>query len=205
MNEDQNKPTSTRSPKRRIVALVILALVATGAFAGYRSYTQRPRAFIQHWSERFRTVDSLDTAKRFEQSESVVVRTLPSGEWLIATCEHSCCSGAGFDATVIRDSTGAIYADTTHTFCGIEGLGGELSEDRVHATSLAAFYSGLSQLKLQKQSDRKRHLNNNIWLRCGGDKLEAEFGGLFKLGARTFLSAPRFLGSSAAMLIGWRT
>ena len=151
MNEDQNNPTSTRSPKRRIVALVVFALVAAGAIASYRSYTQRPRAFIQHWSERFRTVDSLDTAKRLEQSEPVIVRSLPSGEWFIATCEHSCCSGAGFDATVIRDSTGAIYADTTHTFCGIEGLGGELSEHLAPATSLAAFYSGLSQLKLQKQ------------------------------------------------------
>lgn len=151
MNENQNNPAPARSLKRCIIPLVVFAVMAAGAFAAYHRYTQRPRAFIQHWSERFRTVGSLDAAKRFEQSEPVVVRTLPSGEWFIATCEHSCCSGAGFDATVIRDSTGAIYADTTHTFCGIEGLGGELGEERVPATSLAAFYSALSQLKLQRQ------------------------------------------------------
>ena len=65
------------------------------------------------------------------------------------TFEHSCCSGAGFDATVIRDSAGAIYADTTHTFCGIEGISGELSA--VSADSLSGFYSHVNQLKLQKQ------------------------------------------------------
>ena len=149
MNEDQNNPILPRSPKRRIVALVIFALLVVGAFAAYRSYTQRPRAFVQHWSERFRTVDSLDTAKRFEQSEPVYVRTLSSGEWFIATCEHSCCSGAGFDATVIRDSTGAIYADTTHTFCGIEGMSSELAA--ASSDTLSAFYTRLKQLNLHKQ------------------------------------------------------
>jgi len=151
VNKDQATPTLPRLSKRRIVVLVVLALVVTGAFAVYRSYTQRPRAFIEYWSERFRAVDSLDAAKRIQQSEPVVIRAFPSGEWFIATCEHSCCSGAGFDATVIRDSTGATYSNTTHTFCGIEGLGGELSEHSAPATTLAAFYSGLSQLKLQKK------------------------------------------------------
>jgi hypothetical protein len=147
--EDQTNPTLRRYPKRLVVALVVFSLFAAGAFAAYRSH--RPHAFVQHWSERFQDVNSLETAKRIEQSEAVVVRTLPSGEWFIATCEHSCCSGAGFDATVIRDSTGAIYADTTHTFCGIEGLGEELGARSVPASSLQSFYLALSQLKLKKQ------------------------------------------------------
>ena len=153
MNHTQrdDQPALARSSKRRVVALVVFAVLAAGGVASYRMHTQRPHAFIEHWSERFRTVDTLGSARRLEQSEPVIVRTLASGEWWIATCEHSCCSGAGFDATVIRDSTGAIYADTTHTFCGIEGLGGELGEHRVPARTLAAFYSGLSQLKLRKQ------------------------------------------------------
>ena len=150
VNDDQDKPTSPRFPKRPVVALIVFSLLAAGVLAA-RSYARGPRAFVQHWTDRFRSIDSLDAAKRFEQSDPVIVRKLPSGEWFIATCEHSCCSGAGFDATVICDSTGAIYADVTQTFCGIEGLGEELGEHRIPATSLAAFYSSLTQLKLQKQ------------------------------------------------------
>ena len=152
VNEDQNNPTSTRSPKRRIVVLLVLSLIAATAFGGYWHYAHRPQAFIHQWSERFRTLDSLDAARQLVQAEPwVVLRVLPSGEWFVTTCEHSCCSGAGYDATVIRDSTGAIYADTTHSFCGIEGLGEELGEQRIPATSLPAFYSALTQLKLRKQ------------------------------------------------------
>ena len=126
--------------------------MAVTAFGAYWHHANRPQAFIQRWSERFRKLDSLDTARQLAQSEApVVLRVLPSGEWFVTTCEHSCCSGAGFDATVIRDSTGAIYADTTHTFCGIEGLGEELGEQRVPATSLPAFYSALTQLELRRQ------------------------------------------------------
>jgi hypothetical protein len=78
----------------------------------------------------------------------VSVRTFPSGEWYVATCEHACCSGAGFDATVIRDSTGAIYADKTHTFCGVEGMAEDLSY--IKADSLAEFYARVWQMKLQR-------------------------------------------------------
>jgi len=128
---------------------VLLTVIVAGVFVGYRSYMRRPQAFIQQWSERFRAVNSLEEAKRFQESEPVYLRTFPSGEWLIATCEHSCCSGAGFDATVIRDSTGAIYADATHCFCGIEEMSSEF--ERVPAGTLAAFYPGLQSINLQRQ------------------------------------------------------
>lgn len=147
MNAGHNKSTTQR-PKRRLAPSIILALIAAAAFATYWHYTQRPRAFIKLWTERFRAVDSLQAAEHLAESEPVIVRSFPSGEWLVATCEHSCCSGAGFDATVIRDSTSAVYADTTYTFCGIEGLGGELPK---HAASLPDFYSALTQLKLLRQ------------------------------------------------------
>jgi hypothetical protein len=152
VNEDRNTPIATPSPNWRFVGWLILALLVATAFAGYWHYARRPQAFIHHWSERFRTIDSLDAARQLARSESrVVLRVLPSGEWFVTTCEHSCCSGAGFDSTIIRDSTGAIYADTTHTFCGVEGLGEALGERRVPAASLSAFYSALSHLQLEKQ------------------------------------------------------
>lgn len=130
----------------------MLGFIGAGAFGGYWHYAHRPQAFIKQWNTDFRKLDGLGSARQMVQSEPwVVLRVFPSGEWLVATCEHSCCSGAGFDATVIRDSTGAIYADTTHTFCGSEGLAAELGERSVPAASLQACYSTLSQLKLQKQ------------------------------------------------------
>jgi hypothetical protein len=141
--------TEPPSSKRRIAALLAFIFIVTGVFAARYNYIQRPRVFIQHWSERFRAINSLDEAKQIEQSEPVYVRRLPSGEWFIATCEHSCCSGAGFDATIIRDSTGAIYADTTHTFCGIEGMSSEL--DSASSDNLSVLYTRLKQLHLHKQ------------------------------------------------------
>lgn len=133
-----------------IVAFVFVAFVVITFLPRQLTFIHRPR-FINHWSERFRGIESLDTAKQMDQKEPVFIRTFPSGEWIIATCEHSCCSGAGFDATVIRDSAGTIYTDTTHTFCGIEGMSSTLSEYGTPATSLTSFYSGLSMLKLEKQ------------------------------------------------------
>jgi hypothetical protein len=62
--------------------------------------------------------------------------------------EHSCSSGAGFDATIFYDSSGAVRVDRTHHFCGIEGLQSELGS--VAATSLADFYTGLHQCQLAK-------------------------------------------------------
>lgn len=148
MNENQNKLRSVRFPIGRVFVCGLIAFIVIGLVTPHLTFIHQPR-FVRHWSERLRTIDSLDAAKRFGEGEPVFVRAFPSGEWLIATCEHSCCSGAGFDATVIRDSTGAIYSDTTHTFCGIEGMSSELSQ--VSAEALSAFYPRLTQLKLQKQ------------------------------------------------------
>src|SRR5687768_6937866 len=102
----------------RLAAVVAIALIIAAGFSfAYQRRAQRPHVFIQHWSERFRRLDDLVAAKQVEQTTSAVVRTFSSGEWLIATCEHACCGGAGYNATVIRDSSGSIYSETTHTFC----------------------------------------------------------------------------------------
>jgi hypothetical protein len=133
-----------RRPVLVVTALVLLA----GAVAAYSYYAGRADRFVLRWSDRFKRVGSLEEAKRLEGVEPVFVHAFASSEWFIATCQHSCCSGDGFDATVIRDSTGAIYADTTHTFCGIEGMGSELRD--ASGNSLREFYSHLTILKLRK-------------------------------------------------------
>ena len=148
MNEEQNKPTSARVPLGRIIVFALCAIVVVGLVTPHLAFIHQPR-FVRHWSQQFRGIDSLDAAKSFEESERVFVRAFSSGEWLIATCEHSCCSGAGFDATVIRDSTGTIYTDTTHTFCGIEDMTSAFAQ--ISAETLSAFYPRLTQLKLKRQ------------------------------------------------------
>jgi hypothetical protein len=148
VNTNTNSPELRAPLKRRAILLLVLLLSATILIVHGFSI-DRPHAFVEEWTQRFQAVESLAAALTFEETAPVVVRAFSSGEWLIATCEHSCCSGAGFDATVMRDSTGAIYADTTHTFCGIEGLSHELKE--LPGETLEAFYQHASQLKLRKQ------------------------------------------------------
>ena len=133
---------------RRILLIAVAALVLGGGLLAYRYYIGRPERFVHEWSTRFKAVQTLQEAKRLDETEPVFVHTFASGEWFVATCEHSCCSGAGFDATVIRDSTGAIFADTSHTFCGIEGMASDLRD--AAGDSLPEFYSHLKMLKLRR-------------------------------------------------------
>ncbi len=149
MTDKHHNPLQLDFQKWRVRTILIVILMAVVALTTYHHYTHRSEAFIQNWSQRFLAIKSLEEAKLFEKTEPVYVRTFPSGEWIIATCEHSCCSGAGFNASVIRDSTETIYTDTTHTFCGIEGMSEELHQ--VTSDTLTAFYPQLKQLKLQKR------------------------------------------------------
>jgi|GEM_PF-4153282 len=128
--------------------MVVLAALALLVGTVYCLDARRPGVLIREWAERLRAVPSLAAAQQLAKKEPVYVRTFSSGEWDVATCEHSCCSGAGFDAKVIRDSTGAIYADKTHTFCGAEGMAEDLSY--IQADSLAEFYAHVWQMKLQR-------------------------------------------------------
>ena len=139
------------SAKPWLIVVAVCLLFGVVALGTYLHLKHRPQAFIEHWSEHFSTVNRLDLAQRFARTEPVIVRIFPSGEWLIATCEYSCCGGAGFNATVIRDSTGAIYTNVGRNFCGIEGLDEELGERLNPATSLPEFYSTLSGIELQKR------------------------------------------------------
>lgn len=131
------------------LVLVFVLVLATVGLAAWHSTVQRPRAFIRRWSERFRDLGSAEGARRLSEEAPVYFRAFESGEWFVAACEHSCCSGAGFDVTVIRDSLGAIYVDTQHTFCGIEGMSRELGQ--ISGDSLSSFYSHAGQLTLRRR------------------------------------------------------
>lgn len=107
----------------------------------------RAEAFIARWSAQLRKCGSIRAVKALPDADWVYTRKLPSGEWVAAASEHSCCAGAGFDATVFWDSTGRLQCDTSYSFCG--GPAGEL--DRVEARSLREFYARLPSLRLQSR------------------------------------------------------
>lgn len=54
-------------------------------------------------------------------TEWVETIKFPSGESMSVILEHSCCSGAGFDAVAIRTSTGIDYQGAK-PYCTIQGF-----------------------------------------------------------------------------------
>jgi hypothetical protein len=55
------------------------------------------------------------------QDSPPMVMELPSGEWCAVVLEHDCCSGAGFNAVLIKDSEGIFYKSQIN-YCGYEGF-----------------------------------------------------------------------------------
>jgi hypothetical protein len=62
--------------------------------------------------------------------------------------EHSCCTGAGFDAVAIRTSDGQEYV-ADKNYCGIEGFRSELNTDSIKSLSMFSKY-------LEESGYRKR-------------------------------------------------
>ena len=82
------------------------------------------------------------------QVPDVYKRRFADGSSVAIAMEHACCSGRGYNATVVYDSEGKIFVNTEHSFCGEEGLAADMSS--VPAKSLAQFYSHLPFLPLRK-------------------------------------------------------
>lgn len=128
----------------RLLPVCLIALVALGFLVKHLSTPQRAKRFITHWAVLFSQCNSLADVESIAQEERpdlIWMREFENGEWVIARTEHACTSGAGFDATVFRDSSGSILYQTTHHFCGYEGLCGDLR--RAGATNLVQFYASL--------------------------------------------------------------
>lgn len=132
--------------RNTLLTLVILGLGAYWLLAG------RSQFFIWSWSRRLHSLGNLSAIEDYTQTHPrapLYLLSFPSGEWVAVAMEHACCSGAGFNATIFYDSSGATYIDTTHSFCGVEGSGEELG--RAGVDSLATFYPQLGKLKLHRQ------------------------------------------------------
>ena len=97
--------------KLRHYAILLLIALGIGAlgFLIYRHSTRTDRflknAFIQLSGD----------------GGTETVRSIPidTGDSFSIILEHSCCSGAGFDAVAIRTSSGAEY-ESTNAYCGMQ-------------------------------------------------------------------------------------
>lgn len=112
---------------------------------------RRPERFVAHWAELFRgvsTPDDLTGICAEDRPDLIFTRRFPSGEWVMARTEYSCSDGAGFDATVFRDSSGGIQYQMGHHFCGFEGLCRELNSPG--ATNVAGFFDSLKSIDFRE-------------------------------------------------------
>lgn len=133
---------------RRFPLLVAAAaLFGVGAALAQTNPAMARRAFIRTWTSRFRACHNLSDVRRLPDADFLCIRTFPTGEWVAVSSEHSCCSGAGFDATIFYDSRSQLQVDTTYSFCGYEGLVGALPGNDVG--SLARFYDNLRSFNLR--------------------------------------------------------
>jgi len=141
---DQDRRTS----RTVLLALgVAITCVVAAIIAGQLFFRMAPERFVDRWAGLFRGCNGLASVESLSNREAkgaLYIREFADGEWVAVSSECSC-TGAGFDASVFYDSTGAIYSDTTHHFCGYEGLCGELNG--IDASGLDDFYMALKALK----------------------------------------------------------
>jgi hypothetical protein len=128
-----------------LAAILLLAVTTTIAWA------IRPTVFVRSWTARLRPCKSLTDIALLPERDRILTQEFSNGEWVAGVMEHSCCSGAGFDATIFKDSRGKIFVDRTYSFCGYEELE-QLFGPTIR--SLDEFYSALKKdyrLKLTEQ------------------------------------------------------
>ncbi|MEP2776438.1 MAG: hypothetical protein ABJM75_13300 [Luteolibacter sp.] len=77
-------------------------------------------------SDRFLS-DATEMLTDGEPHPGVVEIDLADNESFRALIEHSCCSGAGFNAVALRTSDGTIY-HSRNNYCGEEGFYAEMTE-----------------------------------------------------------------------------
>ncbi len=106
--------------KRKVLlTLAVVILAMAGIMLNH--YGNREQRFIDH---------AFVQLNGGGGSEPVAEIKLDSGDSAAVILEHSCCSGAGFDAVAIRLSDDTeFYAKKN--YCGIEGFYGELGTDSI--------------------------------------------------------------------------
>lgn len=117
--------------KRNILWTMAAMIIATLGVALYY-YSNRERLFMDN---------AFVQLRGGKGNAPVAVIKLDSGDSASVILEHSCCSGAGFDAVAIRTSGGQEFYSKKN-YCGLEGFYSELNTDAVKdLTTFKAFLS----------------------------------------------------------------
>lgn len=108
--------------KRRTIAILTLTLAAALAISWpFIRMVGRADRFIKEGTR------ILGTG---EDHPGIVEIRLKSGDSFRALIEHSCCTGAGFDAVVLQSSDGSLYR-SRNNYCGEEGFHAALTESKI--------------------------------------------------------------------------
>lgn len=100
---------------KRIISLALLAIVIAASAVAYYRHANRERIFLDEAFVQLRGGGGL--AVKMESGDSATV-----------ILEHSCCSGAGFDAVAVRTSDGQEFF-ARKNYCGVQGFFVELTEE----------------------------------------------------------------------------
>ncbi|MCX6879711.1 MAG: hypothetical protein NTW21_38795 [Verrucomicrobia bacterium] len=107
---------------RRLLGIALIATIALPiAFVSSAVLWHyiAPTYYAYKWSNDFNKIKTIDDAEICSQADrDIFVYKFDNNEWLIARCETSCCSGAGYDISIIHDSQGNTYMNTDYSFCG---------------------------------------------------------------------------------------
>lgn len=105
--------------KRRVkagLALVAVMAIAGAAFLPFDVI--RRELYIREAEHRLKAVHSLNEARELAKDEQYKIWETGDGRWALGCAEYSCCAGAGYDAVVIRDSSGTRLVSRTINLCG---------------------------------------------------------------------------------------
>jgi len=101
-------------------------------------------SFRKKWIKKFKKVNTPADLKSLRLMDKVYFRKFKNGDWIIVAVEHSCCVGAGFDATLIKDNRNRIYFDFKYTWCGIPMLANKFSS--IKADSVKIFFEKVHKI-----------------------------------------------------------
>ena len=108
-----------------LIGVAWIGLLPRGTPFDYFSPEAR---FVRRWHSDLRACSDPTSAqvllKRNKEGGEAVM--MADGSWLAIVMEHSCCTGAGFNATLYVASTGETYLDPESCYCGWTPLGDEI-------------------------------------------------------------------------------
>ena len=109
---------------RRILRIALIATIALSiAFisSAVLWHYIAPTYYAYKWTNDFSKIRTIYDAEKCSQADrNIFVYKFDNDEWLIGRCESSCCSGAGYNISIIHDSQGCTYMNTDYSFCGNE-------------------------------------------------------------------------------------